>query len=149
MIPPILHGKYTKSYAGDMQCLCVVLPTFATDSDGGIILPDDDAALPAPAIVGFGRRLRGLRQENDLSHGITTRTSQQMRVTTSFEAVGKHPVVYVAAGTHNFYSSSGSEGFWPLNVNSGGFPVPTVSTNDTVPPEIDDSREWAAATSIS
>ncbi|MBN2700872.1 MAG: hypothetical protein JXR29_05415 [Methylothermaceae bacterium] len=145
---PPSFGRHTKSYAGDMQCVCVVIPTPETDADGQVSLPDDDAALPAPFVVGFGRRLRSLRQEIDLGHGVTTRTQQQMRATMSFEAVDRHPVVYVAGGTHNFYASSGDDGVWPLNVNPSGLPVPTVSPDDTTPPEQDDLREWAVLTSI-
>lgn len=141
-------GLDTKSYAGDMQCVCVVIPTQGSDAVGQVILPGDDAALPEPFVVGFGRRLRSLRFEVELGNGQTTRTRQFMRSSMSFEAIGKHPVVYVAGGTHNFYDSAGDDGVWPLNVGAAGFPLPTVSPDDAPPQDDGDLRKWASLTSI-
>lgn len=141
-------GRHTKSYAGDMQCVCVVIPTHETDAQGQIILPADDDALPDPFVVGFGRRLRSLRQMTDLGDGQMTRAKQQMRAHLDFETEGRHPLVFVARGTHNFYVSSGDNGVWPLNVNADGFPVPTVSPDDAPPPQEEDLRKWAVLTSI-
>ncbi|WP_300014382.1 hypothetical protein [uncultured Roseobacter sp.] len=142
-----VYGQMTKSYAGDMQCVCVAVPTLAQTADGARILPEE-SDLPQPVVVGFGRRLRSLRDEIDLGHGLTSRSQQQIIATKQFESVGRRPTVYVAAGTHNFYASSGENGIWPLNVNERGFPIPTVSPEDVPEQNFDDRRDWAVLTSL-
>lgn len=137
-----VFGVQTKSYAGDMQCICVVVPSLERDGDGDPIVPPTDE-LPDPVVVGYGRRLRSLRDETDLPNGDTSRSQQQMRAALTFEADGRHPVAYVAAGTHNFYVSPGEEGRWPLNETASGEPVPTVSPED-VPDQGGGGRQNAA-----
>ena len=101
-----LVGLHRADYAGDWSTVCVVVraPPGLTSPAGGMQeLPADDADLPPPAYVGFGRRARSLvNQEGRFTF------DQLMPVTEEFGVVGeRHVKVFAGLGTHNNFAAPG------------------------------------------
>jgi hypothetical protein len=104
-----LVGLHRADYAGDWSTVCVVVraPPGWMTTTGGMqgeqILPEDDAELPPPSHVGFGRRARSLMSEE----GRFT-FDQLMPVTEEFGVVGeRHVKVFAGLGTHNNFAAPG------------------------------------------
>jgi len=101
-----LVGLHRADYAGDWSTVCVVVrapPGSAPTAGGMQELPADNADLPPPAYVGFGRRARSLMSDE----GRYT-FDQLMQVTEEFGVVGeRHVKVFAGLGTHNNFAAPG------------------------------------------
>lgn len=123
-----------RAYAGDFQSVCVIVPNASQE------LPEFDAQFPLPKYVGFGKRIRPVVIDNQFA------ADQTMRVHSDFDVRGHHPLVYVAAGTHNCYPTGGDK---PRDDSV----YPTVSEfdgvdADTLPPvdkDVKNKHDWAVS----
>lgn len=100
-----LVGLETADYAGDWNTVCIIVPGPLMPSGGSLDqqLPADDANLPAPNLVGFGRRARSIVELGGV-YGF----DQLMPVTDTFEVLNsRHVKVYVGRGTHNNFATPG------------------------------------------
>jgi hypothetical protein len=101
-----LAGLHRADYAGDWSTVCIVVrapPGLMPTAGGPQELPADDADLPPPTYVGFGRRARSLMSEE----GRFT-FDQLMPVTKEFDMVGeRHVKIFAGLGTHNNFANPG------------------------------------------
>jgi hypothetical protein len=101
-----LVGLHRADYAGDWSTVCVIVrgrPEWMPTAGGSQVLPNDNAQLPPPSYVGFGRRARSLMSDE----GRYT-FDQLMPVTDEFGVVGeRHVKVFAGLGTHNNFATPG------------------------------------------
>ncbi len=101
-----LVGLHRADYAGDWSTVCVIVrgrPEWMPTAGGSQVLPNDNAQLPPPSFVGFGRRARSLMSDE----GRYT-FDQLMPVTDEFGVVGeRHVKVFAGLGTHNNFATPG------------------------------------------